>query len=201
MNNPPPIKPSVLFLPLALSLGMLLALWVTWHHSRPLRPSAPSFVELNRTNLMRLQNHWCVLGQTNPFTGVMLEFYPGGARMSRSVISNGLLNGLSEGWFTNGQIQIQETYHDNLSDGLRTKWYPNGKKLSESAIVQGKLEGIFRHWHIDGSLAEEIPMHAGRQEGVGHAYYPSGYLAEEVEVRAGQVIHKATFKPGERKGL
>jgi len=44
-------------------------------------------------------------------------------------------------------------------------------------------------------------MHDGQQEGVGRAYYPSGYLAEEVEMRAGQVIHKTTYKPGERKGL
>ena len=201
MNNSPPIKPPVLLLPLALSLALMLALWVTWPHACPLPPATPSLVELNRTNLMRLQNHWCLVGQTNPFTGVMLEFYPGGARMSRSVISKGLLNGLSQGWFTNGQMQVQETYHDNRSDGLRTKWYPNGQKLSEATIVQGQIEGVFRHWHIDGSLAEEIPRHDGRQEGIGRAYYPSGFLAEEVEVRAGKVVTKRTWKPEDRKKL
>ena len=186
---------------MALVLVLVLGLLLTWHPAPP--PAAPvkPLAELSRTNLLRLHNQWCELGHTNPFTGVMLESYPGGQPMSRSVISNGLLNGLSEGWFTNGQIQVRETYRDNFSDGLRTKWYPNGHKLSETTIVHGQIEGVFRHWHIDGSLAEEIPLHDGKQEGVGRAYYPSGYLAEEVEVRDGQVIHKTTYQPGEHKGL
>ncbi len=74
--------------------------------------------------------------------------------MSRSVVSNSLLNGLSESWFTNGQIQVRETSRDNFSDRLRNKWYPNGRKLLEAPIVHGEIEGILRHWHNDDSLAE-----------------------------------------------
>jgi len=164
-------------------------------------PAAPPqpLTELNRTNLMRFHGQWCQFGRTNPFTGALVDNYPNGAKMSRSIIANGLLNGLSEGWFTNGQMQVRETYRDNVSDGLRSKWYPNGHKLSEATIVHGKIEGVFRHWHIDGSLAEEIPMHDGQQEGVGRAYYPDGYLAEEVDVREGKVVNKQTWKPEERK--
>jgi antitoxin component YwqK of YwqJK toxin-antitoxin module len=198
-DNPPRVTPRELAIPTGLACALGLVLWVTWRPAPP--PPATPLLELSRTNLCRLHGSWYQTGHTNPFTGVLLEFYPGGRPMSRSVISNGLLNGLSQGWFTNGQLQIKETYHDNFSDGLRTKWYPNGQKLSEATIVHGQIEGLFRHWHIDGSLAEEIPMHDGHQEGIGRAYYPSGYLAEEVEVRDGRVIRKITYKPGERKGL
>lgn len=198
----PCLQRLALLIPLVACLVLVLGLWVTLTRKPvvavSVREAGPP--ELDRTNLMRLGGLWCEKGRTNPFTGVLLEFYPGGQPMSRSVISNGLLNGLSEGWFTNGQMEVQEIYRDNLSDGVRTKWYPNGHKLSEATIVRGKMEGIFRHWHADGSLAEEIPMHAGRQEGVGRAWYPSGYLAEEVEVRDGKVVNKRTWKPGERKG-
>jgi len=204
MNGQPPLAN---FPTRALVWPALLLLVLGWfvfgnlHRAHP--PAAPPLPvsELNRTNLMRFHGVWCEFGHTNPFTGVLVETYANGAKMSRSVISNGLLNGLSEGWFTNGQMQVRETYRDNLSDGLRTKWYPNGNKLSEAMIMHGKIEGVFRHWHIDGSLAEEIPMHEGRQEGVGRAYYPSGYLAEEVEMRDGKVVNKQTWKPEDRKKL
>ena len=204
MNLPParssrPKLPGLL-LPLLLTLALGGLVFWSWPPRR-LAVVSPPTVELARTNLVRIQNLWCEAGRTNPFTGVLLEYYPGGLRMSRSVISNGLLNGVSQGWYTNGQMQIQETYHANVADGLRTKWYPNGRKLSEATIVQGQIEGVFRRWHEDGSLAEEIPMHDGHQEGLGRAYYASGCLAEQVEVRAGKVVGQQTWKDGERKAL
>lgn len=204
MNELPAHLPGSKSAWLLLSLVLGLALAGIWFWYRPSsQPAAVSrpMVEMNRTNLVRLQERWCEAGHTNPFTGVLLEVYPGGGLMSRSVISNGWLNGLSQGWFTNGQMQIQETYHDNVADGLRTKWYPNGQKLSEATIMHGQIEGIFRRWHEDGSLAEEIPMHDGHQEGLGRAYYASGFLAEQVDVRAGKVLNQQTWKDGEHKAL
>ncbi len=185
-------------LPLVLSLGVILALVASWPHKRPVLSGTP-VVELSRTNLTRLNDQWYELGRTNPFTGIMLEFYPGGVPMSRSAISNGLLNGLSQGWFTNGQIQISETYRDNFSDGLRTKWYPNGQKLSEAPIVHGKIEGLFRRWHQNGALAEEIPMHDGQPNGVGRSWYLSGFLQAEVELRGGKLINEKKWADGEHK--
>ena len=200
MNNHSPIRPRALLLPLALSLGLLLALVLTRPHHHPLPPAAPPLVELNRTNLLRLQNHWCVVGQTNPFSGVMVEYYPGGARMSRSVISNGLLNGLSQGWFTNGQMQIQETYHDSLADGQRTRWYPNGNKLSEATIVQGtavidtiflRILAVIAFAQLDaGYFGHGIRLVGGLQrtgqQGVFRHWHIDGSLAEEIPMHAGR---------------
>jgi antitoxin component YwqK of YwqJK toxin-antitoxin module len=163
-------------------------------------PSLAGRLELSRTNLVNNHGCWYQAGHTNPFTGVMLEFYPGGTPLSRSDISNGLLDGLSEGWFTNRQIQIRENYHTNYADGLRTKWYSNGNKLSEAMIAQGKIQGIFRRWHENGRLAEEIQMRDGKPDGVGRAYYESGCLKSESRIQAGQIIEQNTWKDGERSG-
>ncbi len=187
--------------PVIALLGLVVLVYIAVHRPGPAVVVSRPLPELNRTNLVRLQNFWCEAGHTNAFTGVLVEHYASGALMSRSVVANGLLNGLSEGWFTNGQIQVRESYRDNVSDGLRTKWYPNGHKLSEATIVNGQIEGVFRRWHSDGSLAEEIPMHDGHQEGVGRAFYPNGYLAEEVEMRDGKVIHQQSWQPDDRKKL
>jgi len=179
-------------------LGAGLGLWWSWHRSAPPPPTA--LPELNRTNLVRSQDLWFPKGSTNPFTGILVDFYPGGGRMSRSAVSNGQLAGLSEGWFTNGQQQVRESYRTNVADGPRTRWYPDGHKLSEAVIVAGKIQGQFRRWHQDGSLAEEIPMRDGQPEGVGRVYYPSGYLQLEEERHNGQVIRRQEWQDGETKG-
>ena len=197
-TNSRPGVPALL-IPVLLAAALGLVLFFAWRPA-PLPPPPAPLPELSRTNLVRQGGCWFQTGHTNPFTGIMLEFYPGGLPMSRSVISNGLLNGLSEGWFTNRQMQIREYYQANVSDGLRTKWYPNGHKLSEAPIKHGKIDGLFRRWHQDGTLAEEIPMQDGQQEGVGRAWYPSGCLQMEVEMRAGKVVSNQSWKDGERKG-
>jgi antitoxin component YwqK of YwqJK toxin-antitoxin module len=46
-------------------------------------------------------------------------------------VSNGQLNGVSEGWFTNGVLQIREHFMDGSSEGPVTKWHSSGAKLSE----------------------------------------------------------------------
>src|SRR5689334_3873751 len=45
-----------------------------------------------------------------PFTGIVLEYYGGGQLKSRSCVSNGLLEGLSEGWYTNSVLQVTEHF-------------------------------------------------------------------------------------------
>jgi antitoxin component YwqK of YwqJK toxin-antitoxin module len=202
MPNQPdnPRRPNwkLLLLPLALCVAFGLTLLSSL---RPVRKPTVLLPELVRTNLVRLDGLWCETGHTNPFTGVLLDYYPNGVLQSRSVVSNGLLNGLSEGWHTNGLLQIREFYHANLSDGLRMKWYPDGKKLSESNIVFGKMQGIFRRWYDNGKLAEEIPMRDGKIEGVGRAFYPSGFLKTELEMHNGEVSQSKSWEDGQQSAV
>jgi len=189
-----------LLIPLVLGSALVLALLLT---RRPVAPPhlapTPVLAELARTNLVRSAGLWFQIGHTNPFTGILVETYPGGHLMSRSVVAKGLLNGLSEGWYTNGQLQVSESYRANFSDGIRTRWYANGKKLSEARVVAGKIQGIYRRWYADGVLSEEIPMHDGEIEGEGRAYYESGCVKAVVEYHGGKVVRQQTWKDGEQK--
>jgi antitoxin component YwqK of YwqJK toxin-antitoxin module len=139
-------------------------------------------------------------GDAAPFSGVVTEFYANGVPLSRSSVANGLLEGLSEGWHTNGRIQVREQFTAGVSHGQRIKWHANGQKLSEATIVRGKMEGLFRRWHEDGALAEEIPMKAGQPDGLARSYFPSGFLKAEARLRDGQVIEQHFWNDGEHKG-
>ena len=140
--------------------------------------------------MVQNEGRWYAVGETNPYTGWMLDFYPGGATLSRCQLTHGRLNGLSETWYTNGQLHVREYFIDGVSHGHREKWHPNGARLSEATVVDGKVTGTFRSWYDNGQLCEQIELKLGRPNGTGFAYYPSGFLKAETSVRDGQVLDR-----------
>ncbi len=181
-------------------LAVCLAGVAWWHWGSGKRPAAlPPLPEVSRTNLIRRDDRWFQASATHPFTGWLLDSYPDGSRLSRSFISNGLPNGPSEGWYTNGQIQIAEGFKDGLSHGLRTKWHPNGAKMTEGSLVAGKHEGTFRRWYDNGALAEEIEMQDGLPNGHSRAFYASGFLKAEATLRQGEVVERVAWADREKE--
>jgi antitoxin component YwqK of YwqJK toxin-antitoxin module len=161
-------------------------------------PAAPPVV--SRTNLVFEGGRLRQPGSATLFSGVMVEHYPDGTLRSRSAVMNGLLNGWSEGWYTNAQNQISEHFKDGISHGLRTKWYASGAKQSEAGIVGGKLHGTFRKWHENGALSEQVELIEGEPEGISLAWFPSGCLKARVVLKDGKPVEQEFWKDGEKKG-
>lgn len=164
------------------------------------RPEPPAPPEVPRSSLLLKDGRLHRPAQSAPFTGTVVEYYSPGRLQSRSVVSNGLLHGLSEGWHTNGVRQVAEHFVNGVSEGLRVKWYPGGAKLSEAAIAGGKLNGTFRRWHENGRLAEQIELRDDQPHGESVAYYPSGCVKARVRLERGQPVATETFKDGEVPG-
>ena len=195
-RNPPATdfarwRQAIIISAAAAGLGVLVFL-VTRH-----RESAPPSSEIHRSKLEWRAGRWYQPGQTNGFTGVLLDTYDDGTKKARSTVTHGELEGRSEGWYTNGQLQVVEYFVAGISHGVRSKWHPNGQRLSEVTIVNGKLEGRFRRWHEDGTLAEEVELADGKPEGISRAYYPSGFVKTEARLRAGQLIEQKSWPDGE----
>ena len=186
---------------LLLSGTALLMLWLALGPaSKPLVRRAEPLPEMLRTELVLQEGRLVRQGSTNAFSGWVIERYACGAMMSRSAVSNGLLEGLSRGWYTNGQIQVVEHFERGLSHGIRTKWYEGGRKLSEINVVQGKLSGIFRRWHETGALAEELEIKDGQPHGISSSYFPSGFQKARVVIRDGKEVEQTFWKDGEQPG-
>jgi len=181
-----------------LAVGLLAGLvWIgVAYRARPV-PMA----SVDRRELARRDGRWFRLTETNAFTGIMLDHFPNGALMARSMISNGLGNGVSETWYTNGQIQMRESFRNGISDGVRDKWYENGNKMSEAVIVNGRVTGLFQSWHENGKVKERIEMKDGEPDGTAWAFYPSGFASAETSVREGKVLNRRTWKDGEYKSI
>ena len=172
---------------------------VTFLATRGRPPASKPLPEAHRRGLELRDGKWHVPGQANGFTGLLLDTYDDGTVKSRSAVSNGVLNGLSEGWHTNGQQQVEEYFVAGISQGLRTKWHSNGQKLSEVNIMAGKLEGTFRSWHENGEPAEEVWLKDGLPTGRSKACCPSGFLKSQVTLRNGLVVTQKFWSDGEYK--
>ena len=175
----------------------VVGLWRDQNPSPSVGSALTPPVELLRTELVLTDGRLCPVGTSNAFTGVMVERYPDGGLRSRSAVANGLLNGLSEGWFTNKQLQVSEHFTNGVSHGLRVKWHANGLKAAEAQIVDGKLHGRFVSWHESGTKAAEVEFHQGQPDGISSAYFPSGALKSQVTMRDGAVIDRKDWKDGE----
>lgn len=180
-----------------LVLGGLLAAVLTG--CSPTAPLAPP-PEVPRASLVLKDGKLFRPAQGEPFTGTVVEHYPHKQLQSRSLVSNGVLHGLSEGWHTNGVRQVAEHFVNGVSEGVRVKWHPNGTKLSEAAIVKGKLNGNFRRWEENGKLAEQIELVDDVPHGESLAFFPSGCVKTRVRLERGQVVNRETFKDGEVPG-
>jgi len=135
-----------------------------------------------------------------PFTGWLVERYPEGSLRSRSWLSNGVLSGISEGWHTNGVLQIQEHFLAGVSEGPVTRWRDDGSKVSEGVAQAGKLEGWFRRWHTNGQMSEEVTLRVGEPFGLSRSWFPSGSLQAEVRLDAGRVVTQHFWKDGDKDG-
>jgi antitoxin component YwqK of YwqJK toxin-antitoxin module len=162
-------------------------------------PSAAAVVEVPRTQLELRSNRLHQIGASNAFNGWMVEYYPDGALRSRSAVTNGLLHGLSQGWHTNGQLQVSEYFVAGISHGPRSKWYPSGSKQSEAHIADGRLNGPFRRWHENGTLSEKVEFVADQPEGLSLAYFPSGFLKARATMQHGQPLSREFWQDGEKQ--
>lgn len=165
--------------------------------SVPVATAPLALVELLRSDLTLIDGRLCRVATSNAFTGLLVERHPDGTLRSRTQVMNGLLNGLSEGWYTNGQRQVTEYFTNGVSHGLRVKWHPAGRKASEARIVDGKLHGRFVSWHDNGVKAAEVEFKHGQPDGISSAYFPSGALKSQVTMRDGTAIERKDWKDGE----
>jgi len=156
--------------------------------------------QVGRDRLVLREGRWMKTNETNAFTGMMVEFYPDGTMQSRSVVSNGLLDGISEGWWTNGMLAVRETFQAGRSHGVRTKWNMSGSRIAESGIRDGQLDGVHREWHTNGRPSLEVSMHSGKPHGLSRKWNPDGALVGQWSLSNGVVVATIT-NSDELRGL
>ena len=190
IEDKPMVRPGAL-----IAIGILTVAGFFWLSTRPQPKEQSVQREVMLSNLNRLENRFVLGGTSNHFTGLAVEIYKSTGKLkSRTVISNGFLHGLSEGWFTNGQIQVTEYFTNGVSHGRRTKWYSDGATQSVANITAGKLEGEFLRWHTNGQLSQRVLLSNGVAHGASEAWFPNGHRKARAVMDQGKIVEQEFFE-------
>src|SRR5262245_50193024 len=111
------------FWALFLIAAALAVVCILFFQKQPPPPEVPKPKERLRNELEMKDGRMYYAGK--PFSGIVFDQYEEGKIKSRSTVSNGLLEGLSEGWYTNGVKQVTEHFSRGVSQGARIKYHPN----------------------------------------------------------------------------
>lgn len=166
---------------------------LTWRKAPRASGIPSSEKEVPRGEVHRVNGLLVRQGQTAPFTGIMVENHPRGSRKLEIEVRNGLLDGSSKGWYSNGQIEIDETFAADFSEGPRTRWYSNGVKRSVAHIRHGQLEGSYTEWHDNAQKAVVMTMEKGKPHGSVEAWHRSGALKSRSTLDHGKVVSQQFF--------
>ena len=169
-------------------LAATIAVTLLWNRSAqtPLR-------SLERTELKLRDGVLYASGESRPFQGELVEYYPDKARKLTIEIKDGRLHGRSLGWYPNGQMEVEERFLAGISHGTRTRWHENGNVRSVAQIEQGKVIGSFTEWHDNGQKAAEMALRDGKPDGVVEAWHPSGRPKSRSEFQNGELVKREFF--------
>ena len=141
--------------------------------------------------------------QQTPYTGWVKSMCGNGKirLLSLYQYKDGKLDGLSTGWWKNGQKEFERNYKDGKEDGLQTRWYENGKKKGEANAKDGEPHGLVLQWHENGQKDYEGNFKDGKWDGPMNEWYENGKKKGEGNYKDGKLdgLHLKWYKNGQKK--
>lgn len=118
-------------------------------------------IAITDTSLGLQNGTWCYGKQ--PFSGTIMEYWPGGQCKSSRQIKEGKENGLQQGFFENGTKEYWRWYTYGEKDSVHTSWWPNGHKRSEYHFKKGNYNGLFTEWYNSGAMLQQVVYADGKE--------------------------------------
>jgi len=85
-------------------------------------------------------------------------------------------NGIVKTYYTDGSVQSEISYVNDVIDGNAYWYYPNGQLKSEKNFDKGILNGWIKEYYESGLLKEEKFIKNGMRDGAHRAFYENGKL-------------------------
>jgi periplasmic protein TonB len=136
------------------------------------------------------------IDSSNKYQFVINDFYPNGQlKMSGTFRSLNPDNkiGHFNYYYSNGQLQKQCNYRDNMLDGQLKVWYENGNIKQECNYTLDKLTGSFRTYSEDGKLTKFAEYLDGKKNGKFITYYSNGNPIREEKYKNDELLNGKCF--------
>jgi antitoxin component YwqK of YwqJK toxin-antitoxin module len=113
------------------------------------------------------------------YSGVFKEYGPSNVLVAENVISNGLLDGLSQFYYSGGAKKEQRSYKAGKKDGLWINWNEQGMKTAEARFSDGKKDGYWYIWDEKGTKRYEMFYVNGEKKGKWFIWDENGKVTTE----------------------
>ena len=99
---------------------------------------------------------------------------------------NGLLSGLTNKRFENGNIKEYRCYLKGKKNGKQISYWENGNKRFEFLAKNDAYEGVLKEWDVEGKLYHLGNFVNGQEEGSQKMWYQNGKIKANYVVRNGK---------------
>ncbi len=130
--------------------------------------------------------------------GEWIYYYSDGGLKQKIHLKAGVEEGLTEGWFTNGNKWYAENYVNGKLDGPDTVYYYNGILKTTVNYKAGEKDGIEKTYNLSGVLTNTHWYANGKKEGEGISYYATGEMQDRLTYKddKAQGTYKSFYKSG-----
>ncbi|MGB1103361.1 MAG: toxin-antitoxin system YwqK family antitoxin [Crocinitomicaceae bacterium] len=101
-----------------------------------------------------------------PFNGHIIAPASNGDTMEVASYQNGVKEGLTMKYWTNGNMKFRAEYKDGIYHGAVEEWYENGQVFNRFTYKDGHENGRQQSWRPDGSLKANYEVKGGRKYGL-----------------------------------
>jgi hypothetical protein len=124
--------------------------------------------------------------EAEPFTGIVVDTFPGGAVRARAGYAKGRRQGKSLEYYPSGKLRWAREYRRGVKEGLHEGWWENGRRMFAYRFRKGLYEGEALEWYPDGKPSRVMRYVHGEEKGLQRAWRPNGALYANYEVRDGR---------------
>jgi antitoxin component YwqK of YwqJK toxin-antitoxin module len=111
------------------------------------------------------------------FHGTCTEYNDSGKISAMSTYNEGIKDGTSRWYFTNGLMAMEQQYKAGLLNGRETIYHNNGKVASETTYVSNTKSGISKEYYPSGIMKAMGEYDADTRIGVWNFYDEEGNLS------------------------
>ncbi len=162
-------------------------------------------VKAENLKLNVLNNDWenarmHIIGDSMPFNGVMVSYYPETNKLETIVqYKNGQTkNCWSKSYYSNGQIKEELRYGNQIGaeHGRIISWFENGNPKITGKYKNGGKTGKWKYYHKNGKLESLVTFKNGKRNGKYFRYYTDGRKIASAKYKNGVLVESTEFLLG-----
>ena len=123
-----------------------------------------------------------------PFTGVVVDAYPSGAKKLRRSVVGGRAEGLWVEWYESGVPRYLAAWRDGKGDGVWTYFHETGEVRERATVVADVYDGPVEGWHANGRKAFEGAYLGNAKDGTFRYWDEAGRLDRTEVYRRGERV-------------